>query len=111
MTQSPVASYLPRLRVFVIWLKHQVQIDLAVECSAFPSGSGAKAKTVLGFLDFPVDDWSFGYRPRIRVVLTVRPTAPSPRVARCEKAIPLLSADTNAVCRVPRNPTCKIAIF
>ena len=72
----------------------------------FPSGSGAKANTLLGFLARTVT--SNGYLPNIRVVFTLLPSAPKPLVARWENAIPFPSPDTNAVCRVPRKPRCKM---
>src|SRR3954463_10917727 len=82
-----------------------VKPSASVGWSRFPNGKGANASTELVFRGFSLDDGKRGYRPRIRAVFTTRATAPRPRVARCEKAMPLLSADTRAVCRVPRKPT------
>jgi hypothetical protein len=81
----------------------------SVGCSTFPSGSGAKASTELGFRGRSVDFADSGYLPSMRVILIVLAIAPSPLVARCEKAMPPSSADTRAVCRVPRNPMWRIA--
>src|SRR3569833_2163507 len=76
----------------------------SVARSTFPRGRGAKAKTVLGFVAFPDGGLDPGYRPRIRVVLTVLPRAPDPLVARWANAIPLSSEDTRAVRLVPKKP-------
>lgn len=76
----------------------------SVTHSTFPSGKEAKPRTVLGLTTFPAGFGASGYRPNILVVLTLLPKGPVPRVARCENAIPRSSAETIAVCRVPRNP-------
>lgn len=81
----------------------------SVGCSTLPSGRGAKARTELGFLGFSCDFAERGYLPRIRVVFTFLAIAPSPRVARCENAMPPSSAETRAVCLVPKKPRCRMA--
>lgn len=78
-------------------------------CSALPSGNGEKASTELGFLALVALTVKSGYRPSILVLRTVRATRPIPLVAKWENAIPLSSAETRAVCRVPRKPRCNIA--
>jgi hypothetical protein len=90
-------------------VRSAVRPIVSVGCSTLPRGSGAKARTELGFLGFSCDFAVSGYLPRIRVVLTFLASAPRPRVARCEKAIPPSSAETSAVCRVPKKPRCRIA--
>jgi hypothetical protein len=83
----------------------------SVGCPTLPKGNGANASTELGFRGRSADRAVSGYLPNILVILTVLATAPKPRVARLEKAIPPSSAETRAVCRVPKNPTCKIAVL
>lgn len=78
----------------------------SVSCGALPSGSGEKASVELGFRGRPEIGTSKGYLPNIRVVFTILTIAPNPRVARWENAMPLPSADTKAVCLVPKNPRC-----
>ncbi len=55
---------------------------VSVAISTLPSGSGAKARTVLAFNGFPEGGLVSGYRPSMRVVFTDLPRAPVPRVAR-----------------------------
>src|SRR5438034_9828754 len=82
-----------------------VRPKVSVARSTFPSGKEANANTVLGLSGLPdVGGGALGYRPRILVVLTVRPRGPVPLDARWEKAMPRSSAETRAVCLVPRNP-------